>query len=34
MTAAAMEVLDVREVGPAVIGALARGTERARELGG
>ena len=34
MTAAAMEVLDVCEVGPAVIDALARGTERARELGG
>ena len=34
MTAAAMEVLEVREVGPAVIDALARGTESARELGG
>lgn len=34
MTAAAMAVLDAREVGPAIIDALARGTERARELGG
>ena len=34
MTAASMSVLDSQAVGQAVIDALARGTERARELGG
>lgn len=34
MTAASMAVLDSQAVGQAVIDALARGTERARELGG
>ncbi len=33
MTAAAMQVLDDSHVGPAVVAALARGTERANELG-
>lgn len=33
MTAAAMQVLDDSRVGPAVIAALVRGTERATELG-